>query len=357
MKRVAVLMAGGRSERLWPMSRVAMPKQFLDMTGGNKTMIQMTVNRLLPIVNIEDVYVVTSQEYEPLVKRQIPTIPDENIILEPMGRDTAPCLALATAVLQHKYEDAVVMVLASDHLIEQEDAFRSDVEQASSFAQEKDALVTIGITPEYPETGYGYIQFSKDETDGKLHRVKRFVEKPNAQIAAQYLESGDYLWNSGMFIWRLSVIARHFQQFMPDVYQGMRTLSSALADGTYEAELPGVFADFPRVSIDYGIMEKAPVIYTVPSSFTWLDVGNWNAMDKIKAVDAQRNVLEGDVLALDSTDTIVHSDGERLIALIGVENLALIDTGDVLLVSHRDQLAKIKEILAKLREQSRHEKL
>lgn len=357
MKRVAVLMAGGRSERLWPMSRVSMPKQFLDMTGSGETMIQMTARRLSPMVDLEDLYVVTSESYADIVKDQLPGLPRQNILMEPMGRDTAPCVALATAVLSEKYDDAVVLVMASDHLIEQEDAFCRDVLAAADFAQGEDALVTIGITPEYPETGYGYIQFDRQGGENQLKRVKRFVEKPDEQKAREYLDSGDYLWNSGMFIWRLSVIDRHFKELMPDVYAGMGRIRQAIQRQRFGQELPAIFADFPRISVDYGIMEKAERIYTVPSSFTWLDVGNWNAMDKIKDVDDQGNVLEGDVMPLGVKDTIVYGKGGRMISLIGVENLVVVDTDDVLLICPRDQLAKIKEMLGKLRENARGEKL
>ena len=358
MKKVAVLMAGGKSERLWPFSRISLPKQFLSMTGNGHTMIQETVKRLLPITSYEDIYVVTNESYVSIVKEQLPNLPVENILAEPEPKDTAPCVAFATAVLNAKYGDAVMMVLASDHLIQKEDLYLNNLESAANFAETNDALVTIGICPAYPEVGYGYIHFEKDHstTDG-MHKVIQFVEKPNLNIAQQYCASGEYLWNSGMFIWRLSVITKHFKELTPSIYEGMQKLQKAQEDEILPAVLPQIFSEFPKTSVDYAIMEHAKAIYTIPGSFHWLDVGNWNAIPMIKPSDDEGNVHSGDVISLSSKNTIVSSDSDRLIALIGLEGLVVVDTKDVLLISARDQVADIKKVTEQLRNEGRFEKL
>ena len=358
MKRIALLMAGGKSERLWPFSRMALPKQFLNITGDGQTMIQKTVQRLLPIIDYEDIYVVTNQQYVPIVKEQLPHIPVENILAEPMPRDTAPCLAYATAILSVKYDDAVIMVLASDHLIQEEDIYRADLQTAGNFAETHVALVTIGIRPAYPEVGYGYIQIDQEHIEPEgLYSVRRFMEKPDLATAQQYCASGEYLWNSGMFVWRLSVITEHFQRLAPVIYKGMTAIRSAIAKGRLEDELSEIFGAFPKISIDYAIMEHANSIYTIPGSFQWLDVGNWNAIPQIIPPNEAGNVHTGDVLYHDSTNIIVHSTQDRLIALIGLDNLVVVDTTDVLMIGDRSNVADIKKVLENLRIQGRTDKL
>lgn len=358
MKRIALLMAGGKSERLWPLSRVVFPKQFLCITGDDQTMIQKTVGRLLPIIDYEDIYIVTNQQYVPIVKEQLPQIPIENILAEPMPRDTAPCLAFATAVLSTKYDDAVMLVLASDHLIREEDIYRADLQTASNFAEKHEALVTIGIRPAYPEVGYGYIHFDQQHVQPEgLYSVHRFVEKPDLATAQRYCASGEYLWNSGMFIWRLSVIEEHFQRLTPVIYKGMMAIRSACAKGQQDKALPEIFGAFPKISIDYAIMEHASSIYTIPGTFQWLDVGNWNAIPQIIPPNEAGNVHIGDALYQDSTNVIVHSSQDRLIALIGLDNLVVVDTPDALLISDRNKVGDIKKVLEHLRIQGRADKL
>ena len=358
MKRVVVLMAGGRSERLWPYSRTVLPKQFLPLTGDGQTMIQKTVRRLLPMVMYEDIFVVTNEAYVPLVKQQLPDLPVKNILAEPSPKNTAPCIAFATAIVKEKYGDAVMMVLASDHLIRNEDKFLNTMMTAADFAEKHESLVTIGILPAYPEVGYGYIHYDRkaDPLDD-LFPVHCFVEKPDMEHAQLYCASGEYLWNSGMFVWRLSVITNHFESLMPNVYQGMLNILEAIRTNSLSQQLPAIFDEMPSTSIDYGIMEHAPSIYTIPGTFEWLDVGNWNALPLIDPADEDGNLYAGDVVSLDSKDMIVKSTGDRLVALIGVDNLAVIDTSDALLVCRRDRLPDIKKILAQLRAQERWDKL
>ena len=351
-------MAGGKSERLWPFSRKALPKQFLSIADDGETMIQKTVFRLLPLIPCDDIYVVTNEAYLSIAQKQLPMLPMENILIEPMARNTAPCVAYATAILNEKYGDAIMIVLASDHLIGQEEVYLNTLREAAAFAEANRALVTIGMQPTYPEVGYGYIEYdaSSSVTDG-MYPVKKFVEKPNLALAFSYCAAGNYLWNSGMFVWRLSVITQQFQALMPSTYAGMREMQEAYRNGCLDALLSDIFSTLEATSIDYGIMEHAEAIYTKLGTFLWMDVGNWNALPQITPPDETGNLLRGDVVALDVRDTIALSTGKRLIALIGLEDMAVIDTPDALLISRRDRVGDVKTILKQLREQGRDDKL
>ena len=215
MKKTALIMAGGKGERFWPRSRVNLPKQFLSLTDDGKTMIQLTVERISPLVDIEDVYIATNANYRELVKQQLPGIPEENILCEPIGRNTAPCIGLGAVHVAAKYEDAVMIVLPSDHLIKSNDIFKDTFVNACEVAEKGSNLVTVGITPNYPETGYGYIKYNKNNCDGVAYSVEKFVEKPDLDTAKSYLADGSYLWNSGMFVWKVSTILECFKKFMP----------------------------------------------------------------------------------------------------------------------------------------------
>ena len=283
MKVTAVIMAGGRGERFWPKSRGNYPKQFLSLTKDGETMIQKTVKRLLPMVAMEDVFVVTNVSYAALVKEQLPQLPEENILLEPCARNTAPCIGLAAAVIRKKYGEAMMLVLPSDHLIRYEEMYVDTLRQAVAVAEKEQNLVTIGITPTYPETGYGYINFERDTDLGMpgVYRVERFVEKPDLDTAKEYLASHRYLWNSGMFVWKTSSILANIQKLMPDIYEGLERIEAAVGTGSYASVLETEYHAFRSESIDFGVMEKAENIYTLPGSFGWDDVGNWLAVERI----------------------------------------------------------------------------
>lgn len=228
MKKTALIMAGGKGERFWPKSRQNLPKQFLSLTNDGKTMIQLTVERILPLVELEDIYIATNANYKHLVMEQLPGLPEQNILCEPIGRNTAPCIGLGAVHIHHKYEDAIMMVLPSDHLIKFNDIFAETLSNACDVAEEGNNLVTIGITPNYPETGYGYIKADKSAVLKKSYSVDCFVEKPNYEVAKSYVESGDYYWNSGMFIWKISSILSNMQTFMTDTYEGLLKIQSAI---------------------------------------------------------------------------------------------------------------------------------
>jgi len=352
MKITAVIMAGGRGERFWPKSRNNCPKQFLSLTADKETMIQKTVKRLDKIVEPGDVFVVTNAAYREIVETQLPQIPKENILSEPCARNTAPCIAYAAAVIKKKYDDAVMLVLPSDHLIGYVNIYHRALRKAIAAAEEGQNLVTIGITPTYPETGYGYINFGEEK--GDAFEVERFVEKPDLATAKKYLASGNYLWNSGMFVWKVSSIMANIQKFMPEVYDGASRIGESFGTDDFEEVLIREFEAFPSESIDFGIMEKAENIYTIPGSFGWDDVGSWLAMERINETDDDKNFIEGDVIAVDSKRTTICG-GKRLIAAVGTRDLIIVDTDDVLLVCGKNSTQDVKKVISKLKGQERFE--
>lgn len=359
MKTTAVVMAGGKGERFWPRSRKSLPKQFLSLTDDGKTMIQLTIERLKSIVNIEDVYIVTNKDYKNLVLEQIKGIPEENILLEPKAKNTAPCIGLAAMHIKKKYEDAVMLVLPSDHLIKYNEIYIDTLRAAVEVAEEDSNLITIGITPSYPETGYGYINFGRDEDDIKrnnIYRVKRFVEKPNLETAKEYLASGRYLWNSGMFVWKSSTILNNFRELLPETYEGLEKIYETIGTDEEDMILEQEFSKFQSESIDYGIMERASNIYTIPGSFGWDDVGSWLALERINRSNDDGNVINGNVITINSKKSIIQAQ-EKLIATIGVEDLIIIDTKDALLIVNKDSTQDVKKVIENLKICNRNEYL
>lgn len=345
-------MAGGRGERFWPKSRNDRPKQFLSLTSDGETMIRKTVKRLSPIVEAEDIFIVTNAAYTELVKEQLPDIPAENILAEPCARNTAPCIAFAAAVIGRKYDDAIMLVLPSDHLIGYENIYIKTLKKAVSVAENGKNLVTIGITPTYPETGYGYINFGKE--CGDAYEVEKFVEKPDLPTAKKYHSSGKYLWNSGMFVWKISSIMADMKEFMPGIYEGALRIGESFGSDDFEEILVKEFTAFTSESIDFGIMEKASDIYTIPGSFGWDDVGSWLAVERINETDDNKNFTDGDVITIDAKRTTICG-GKRLIAAVGTSDIIIVDTDDVLLVCSKNNTQDVKKVISQLKEQGRNE--
>ncbi len=348
MKKTALIMAGGRGERFWPRSRRNLPKQFLSLTDDGKTMIQLTVERILPIVDLEDIYIATNKDYRELVKEQLPGLPDENILCEPVGRNTAPCIGLGAVHISRKYEDAVMYVLPSDHLIKFNKMFLTVLQDAAEVAEKGDNLVTIGITPDYPETGYGYIKFRPDVMEGRSYEVERFVEKPNLEVAKEYLATEQYLWNSGMFTWKITSILDRIRTLMPDTYAGLMKIRDAVGTPEEDAVLEKEFFAMESQSVDYGIMEKAQHIYTIPGTFGWDDVGSWLAVGRIKKTNEAGNVVDGNVITVNTHDCIVQGQ-KKLIAAVGLENMIIVDTEDATLICAKDSAGDIKKVLENLK--------
>ena len=348
MKKTALIMAGGRGERFWPKSRINMPKQFLSLTGDGKTMIQLTVDRISPLVDSRDIYIATNRSYKKMVMEQLPELPEENILCEPIGRNTAPCIGLGAVHIASKYDDAVMYVLPSDHLITHPQIFRRTLNDAAEVAEQGNNLVTIGITPVYPETGYGYIKFRPEDTLGAAYAVDCFVEKPDLETARQYIRSQQYLWNSGMFTWKVSTILGNIKAFMPEMYEGLLRIGDAIGTDGQDTVLEREFHAFQSVSIDYGVMEKAKNIYILSGSFGWDDVGSWLALERMQTRDEFGNVVSGNVVSIDTKNTIIQGNG-KLIATVGIENLIIIDTADATLICEKNSTGDIKKVIENLR--------
>jgi len=348
MKKTALIMAGGRGERFWPKSRKSMPKQFLSLTNDGKTMIQLTVERISLLVELEDVYVATNQEYKKLVLEQLPGIPEKNILCEPVGRNTAPCIGLGAMHINKKYDEALMLVLPSDHLIKFNKMFLAVLQDACEVAEQGQNLVTLGITPTYPETGYGYIKFDSREMVGRSYKVDCFVEKPSLEVAKEYLTTEEYLWNSGMFVWKISSILNNLKKLMPDMYQGLHLIQEAIGTDSEEAVLEEEFQQFAPISIDYGIMEKADHIYTVPGAFGWDDVGSWLAVERITKTNEFGNIVSGNIITVNTHNCIIQGD-KKLIATVGLEDMVIVDTEDATLVCAKDHAGDIKKVLENLK--------
>jgi mannose-1-phosphate guanylyltransferase len=351
----ALILAGGAGTRLWPRSRAALPKQLLALTGG-ETMMQATVNRVLPLLPLENIFVATNREYGPLIREQIPGLPAANIIEEPSGKNTAPCIGLAAAHMRRLDPAAVMASLHADHFIADEEGFRQALLAAAEVAQEG-YLVTLGVTPDKPETGYGYIQRGAEVgryNQHQVYQVSRFLEKPNLATAEKFVASGDYYWNSGIFIWQLSTLLRAFSDYMPEFYEQLGQMEQALTAGQ---TIDAIWQQIRSESIDVGIMEKAGRVAVVPISVGWNDVGSWAAIHEINSKDENGNVALGaEHLAFDTKGTLVQGNG-RFVATIGLEDVVIVESDDALLVCMKDKVQDIKKVVEWLKAQGRNELL
>ncbi|MBR5019793.1 MAG: mannose-1-phosphate guanylyltransferase [Bacteroidales bacterium] len=349
-----IIMAGGIGSRFWPMSRQARPKQFIDILGVGRTFLQMTFERYSRIVPPENILVVTADRYRDLVREQLPQMPEDNILLEPYKRNTAPCVAYATYKLYQKDPDATVIVAPADHLIIGEDSFRDIIRQVLETASQSDRLFTIGIEPTRPETNYGYIQInkavSKKAGNHVAYQVKTFTEKPNADLAKVFLETGEFFWNSGMFIWNLKAIKTEMERCLPEVTTLFRGGEQFYFTNGEAAFIRRVYEDCPAISIDYGVMEKTQKAWVFLSDFGWSDLGTWESVYERAPKDAQDNVLSsaGMHLVDDVTGSVILChDPEKLVVARGFENLLVVDMDDVLLVCRRDDRT-VKDIVTDL---------
>jgi mannose-1-phosphate guanylyltransferase len=348
-QQFAIIMAGGIGSRFWPLSRTTMPKQFLDFLGTGKSLLQMTYDRFKKFIPEEHIYIVTNKDYRSLVQKQIPNLPSNNILGEPLARNTAPCIAYATFKIADQYESGTCIVAPSDHLILDDENFQNQVNKGVQFAHDEDAIVTLGIQPSRPDTGYGYIQFV--ETDAAIKPVKTFTEKPDLALAKSFVASGDFLWNSGMFIWNLSTIKKAFSEYMPemeDVFrQGLGAYNTKLESDFVE----NAYSSVNAISIDYGLIEKAENVYVIPSDFGWSDLGTWKSVYEHSDKDENGNARIGSLPHLtDSSNNLIASDNaDKLIVLEGVEGLYIVDTKDALLICHRDKEQEVKRIVGEVK--------
>lgn len=338
-----IIMAGGVGSRFWPYSRKSHPKQFLDVLGVGKSLLQLTYHRFLSLCSSENIYIVSNQDYYDLIKKQLPDLTDDQILLEPNQRNTAPCIAYASYKIAKKNPNAVTVVTPADHAVFMEDDFIKSCKTAVDFAEENGHMVTIGIKPSRPETGYGYIQFV--ESDDPVKKVKTFTEKPQLELAQTFLESGDFVWNAGIFIWNVKTIAEAFDRFLPEISETF----SVIADHYYTTEetqkIAWAYARTKAISIDYGVMEKAENVYVVLGDFGWSDLGSWSSLHEYHDKDHNNNVIDGNAMLYESNDCIVRAPKNKLVVVQGLEGYLIADCEDVLMICNKDDEKKIRSIV------------
>lgn len=352
---VCVIMAGGRGTRFWPLSRKDRPKQLLPLSGGG-SLLRETYERLAPLVGDRRILVITSGNLTEATREQLPELPPENVITEPQGRNTAPCAALGLGLAGRIAPEAPVALLPADHYIPDAEAFRVQLAEAFAIARSKPTVITLGIAPTRPETGYGYIQTDdRNAPDGSLAGTA-FVEKPDRSTAETYLASGRYFWNAGIFIWNPGHFTAMAEQYIPEIMQRMTAPVAAHGTEQFAAALAEAYADCPADSIDFAVMEKLPGFEVLPAAFAWSDLGSWDAWGELAPELADGNHGRTDLLAIGSRQNVVLAE-DKTVALIGVDDLIVVDTPDALLVCRKDDAQKIKEIITRLEDQKRSDLL
>jgi mannose-1-phosphate guanylyltransferase len=346
----AIIMAGGAGSRFWPLSRTKKPKQFLPIIS-DKTMIEETVDRLLPQIPPTNIYTIANFDLTQVMKNLLPTLPEENFLVEPRGKNTAPSLMLATARVYLQNPRAVLAALPADHLIKDASLFLRKLRAGAAAASKGEFLITFGIPPSYPATGYGYIQFSKKNPlrslDENFYAVQEFKEKPEYEKAKTFLEQGNYFWNSGMFLWQADVFAKKLDQHAPSLFAYWKKMLEALQKND-EGQIASIFEEIPSISIDYGLMENAEGVLMGEADFGWSDVGAWSSLTDIWPQDEEGNAQRGKSISLDSQNCLVFNPN-KITALIGVKDLIIVDTEDALLITHKSQDQKVKDIVEKLK--------
>ncbi len=344
------IMAGGIGSRFWPKSRTSYPKQFLDILNTGKTLIQWTFERYLDFIPVENIYIVTSKEYVGIIQDQLPNIKIENIIAEPSRKNTAPCIAYMSFKLLMKDPEASLIVAPSDHIVLDNPTFKSVALKALEFANQTGSFVTLGIKPTHPNTGYGYVQHEAEAVENDIYKVKTFTEKPNLELAKTFVASGDFLWNAGIFIWRVQDVIKAFETYQPEMYELFANEKGKFNTAEEKAAIESIYPLCTNISIDYAIMEKASNVYVIPSSFGWSDLGTWNSAYDNLDKDYLGNAVTGkNVMVIDAVKCMVSVDGSKLVLLQGVEDLIIIDTKDALLICKKENEQQIKEYVAELK--------
>lgn len=336
----ALIMAGGIGSRFWPQSTEDMPKQFLKLLG-EKTMIRMTYDRINELIPAENIFIITNDRYVEKIRNEIPELPLVNIITEPCSKNTAPCILLSALYIKNLRGEVNIACISSDSYIKKEDVFLEKIKLASDFVtKNKEALVTIGITPTRPETAYGYIKYNKEEK--APNKVERFVEKPDLEKAQEYLNSGDYLWNAGMFIFNNLNMIKEIEENSNNEYLMLKDLP-IITDVTYKKFLTMQYEKCNKISIDYAVMEKSKNVYTIPSDLGWDDVGTWKSLERYIPKDDNDNIIKGDVRVIDSNNNVIYGNGKKII-LLNVNNLFCIDSNDVIIIGDRKDLDKVQTL-------------
>lgn len=341
----ALIMAGGKGTRFWPLSTEEKPKQFLNLIG-NETMIQMTINRIKPIIPIERIFVCTGEIYVDLVKEQLPELPDRNIIVEPEGRNTTPCIALSSFVINRYYKNSTMVVLPSDHLINDEEEFRRIILEADKFIENNDkAIITLGMEPSRVETGYGYIKCSENKTkslEKDVIKVEKFVEKPNKELANEYVSSGNYLWNGGMFIWTVENILSEISKYSPNTFEALNKIEEVEEEKLQDL-INKEYINTEAISIDYAVLEKSKEVYVIPSDFGWDDIGSWEAIERYKEKDELGNVVIGQATSLKGNNNLLVSSNHKVI-VEGLSDIYVIENDGKIIVGQKSNVVNVKEL-------------
>lgn len=349
MKQFAVIMAGGVGTRFWPQSREAYPKQFLTLFG-NRSLIQQTVDRISKLIPFSNILIITNKRYISLVQEQLPELPIGNILGEPLAKNTAPCVALAAEIIFQRDENSVMTVLPADHIIENETEFLEVLKKAQTKAEELNSIVTIGITPSHPETGYGYIQFDDNSTNN-VKPVLAFKEKPDLKTAQEFLNKGNFLWNSGMFVWSVNTIRNAFKSYQPELFDLACSNLASLDGSVTGLQLASFFEAAPSISVDYAILEKAKQVFVVPADFGWNDVGSWSAVYELNQKDENGNVDLSSISSLiNSKNSYISSKSGKIIALVGMDDTAVIETDDAILICKISASQDVKKVVESLKE-------
>ena len=344
------IMAGGIGSRFWPKSRTSYPKQFLDILNTGKSLIRWTYERYAAFIPNENIYIVTSDEYVSIVHEQLPELPIENILAEPSRKNTAPCVAYISYKLLQKDPEAALIVAPSDHMILDTDAFRTITTKALDFVTQIKSLVTLGIKPTHPNTGYGYIQHEALAAGDGIYKVKTFTEKPNLELAKTFLSSGDFLWNAGIFVWQVKNVMKAFEKYQPEMYELFDNEKENFNTGNEKDAINRIYPLCTNVSIDFAIMEKADNVFVIPSSFGWSDLGTWNsAYDNLDKDYLGNAVASENVIVIDATRCMVSAPHDKLVLIQGIDDCIIVDTKDVLMICKKEKEQSIKEYVAEVK--------
>lgn len=343
-------MAGGIGSRFWPISRANYPKQFLDILNTGRTLIQATYDRFAKFIPAENIYIVTLEQYREIIEKQLPEVPAKNILYEPSRKNTAPCIAYISYKLHLLNANANLVCAPADHIVSDDEGFKNVCIDALQFTAHIKALVTLGIKPTNPNTGYGYIQFDQHSVSDNIYKVKTFTEKPDLQLAKTFMTSGDFLWNAGIFVWQVKNIIRAFEKHLPEIHEVFETEKARFNTSKEKEAIERIYPQCVNISIDYGVMEKADNVYVIPASFGWSDLGTWAGVyDNIEKDYLGNAVVGNNVIVIDATHNIVHADNKKLVLLQGLDEFVVVDTKDVLLICKKENEQTIKEYVAEIK--------
>lgn len=345
-----VIMAGGIGSRFWPLSKTEHPKQFLDILGTGKSLITQTFERFNKIIPADKIFVVTNERYTSLVEEHLPDLPKENILGEPTAKNTAPCVAYATYKIKQLNPNASCVIAPSDHLILNEQQFLEDIQNALNFAANNNALVSLGIKPTRPDTGYGYIQFLEGEVAKGINKVKTFTEKPDLELAKKFLESGEFLWNAGIFIWSIGAIAEAFEKYLPDLGSTFEGIADDFNTDNEKKAIKRIYPLCNSISIDYGILEKANNVYVLPCDFGWSDLGTWSSLYEVHDKDENNNAINADAAELyDTKNCMIDVSKGKLVVINGLEDKIVVDTDKVLMICDKSREQEVKQIVTNIK--------